>query len=40
MYFALAVYFRFQDPRVDKAVDWLVENQLVDGGWNSHCAFR
>jgi hypothetical protein len=34
MYVALAVHFGFRDQRADNAVEWLVENQLVDGGWN------
>lgn len=34
MYVALAHYFRFEDPRVDTALAWLLENQLADGGWN------
>jgi len=34
MYVALARYFGFDDERVDVAVDWLLANQLTDGGWN------
>ena len=34
MYVALARYFGYQDDRVDAAVDWLLANQLDDGGWN------
>ena len=34
MYVALARYFGHDDPRVDVAVDWLLANQLADGGWN------
>ena len=34
MYVALARYFRFEDDRVDIAVEWLLANQLDDGGWN------
>ncbi len=34
MYVALARYFGFDDDRVDQAVDWLVDHQLGDGGWN------
>lgn len=34
MYVALAHYFGYQDPRVEAAVGWLLENQLQDGGWN------
>ena len=34
MYVALAKYFGFEDDRVDDALDWLLVNQLADGGWN------
>ncbi len=34
MYISLARYFGYDDPRVDAAVDWLLANQLGDGGWN------
>ncbi len=34
MYVALSRYFGFEDPRVDTAVDWLVDHRLEDGGWN------
>lgn len=34
MYVALARYFEYEDLRVDDAVDWLIGNQLDDGGWN------
>ncbi len=34
MYVALACYFGYADPRVDAAIDWLLANQLSDGGWN------
>ncbi len=34
MYIALARYFGYDDPRVDSAVEWLLTNQLTDGGWN------
>jgi hypothetical protein len=34
MYITLAVHFGFDDQRVDSAVDWLVSNQMCDGGWN------
>ena len=34
MYLALARYFRFDDARVEVAMDWLLTNQLGDGGWN------
>lgn len=34
MYVTLATYFGHEDPRVGDAVDWLLENQLEDGGWN------
>jgi hypothetical protein len=38
MYVALARYFGFDDLRVDVAVDWLLANQLDDGGWNCQTA--
>ncbi|MEA2002540.1 MAG: hypothetical protein U9N84_11760 [Actinomycetota bacterium] len=34
MYISLARYFGYDDPRVDTAMDWLLANQLEDGGWN------
>jgi hypothetical protein len=34
MYVTLATYFGQEDPRVEDAVAWLLENQLEDGGWN------
>jgi hypothetical protein len=34
MYVALACYFGLDDPRVDAALSWLLNNQLGDGGWN------
>ncbi len=34
MYIAMARYFRFDDERVDTALEWLLDNQLDDGGWN------
>jgi len=34
MYVALARYFGFVDERVDAAIEWLLANQLEDGGWN------
>ena len=34
MYVTLARYFGFDDVRVDTALDWLLANQLDDGGWN------
>lgn len=34
MYVALARYFGYDDARVDAAIDWLLGNQLEDGGWN------
>lgn len=34
MYSTLAVYFGYEDPRVDDALQWLLDNQLADGGWN------
>ena len=32
MYASLARCFGFDDPRVDDAVEWLLANQLTDGG--------
>ncbi len=34
MYLALAFYFDVQHPAVGPAFDWLLANQLPDGGWN------
>jgi hypothetical protein len=34
MYVTLATYFGHQDSRIDDAVEWLLKNQLEDGGWN------
>lgn len=34
MYVALARYFGYEDPRVEDALAWLLDNQLDDGGWN------
>ncbi len=34
MYLALATYFGFADERVEAATQWLLDNQLDDGGWN------
>lgn len=34
MYITLASYFGYEDPRVDVALHWLLDNQLDDGGWN------
>lgn len=34
MYIRLAGYFGFDDRRVAEAIDWLLANQLDDGGWN------
>ncbi len=34
IYIALALYFGYDDPRVGAAIDWLLANQLADGGWN------
>ena len=34
MFVALARYFRYDDPRVEDVLTWLLANQLADGGWN------
>ncbi len=34
MYLALAHYFGVDHPNVGPALDWLLANQLSDGGWN------
>lgn len=34
MYVTLARYYRYEESRVETAVDWLLDNQLPDGGWN------
>jgi len=34
MYLALAYYFGVDHPKVGPALDWLLANQLPDGGWN------
>ena len=34
MYVALGCYFGLDDPRIDEALSWLLDNQLPDGGWN------
>lgn len=34
IYLALAHYFGYRSQRVDEAVEWLLANQLADGGWN------
>ncbi len=34
MVVVLASYFGVDDPRVDGLVDWLLEEQMADGGWN------
>ncbi len=34
MYTTLAAYFGYADSRVDVAIQWLLDNQLPDGGWN------
>ena len=34
LYLLLAFYFGVEHPRVNDALDWLLANQLTDGGWN------
>ena len=34
MYLSLAYYFGVDHPKVQPALDWLLANQLPDGGWN------
>ncbi len=34
IYVALASYFAYRTQRVDEAIEWLLANQLDDGGWN------
>jgi hypothetical protein len=34
MFVLLAASFGYRDPRVDAAAEWLLEQQLPDGGWN------
>lgn len=34
MYVTLATYFGYEEPRVEEALEWLLDNQLEDGGWN------
>ena len=34
MYLSLAHYFDVDHPNVQPALDWLLANQLTDGGWN------
>lgn len=34
MYITLATYFGYDDPRIERALGWLLDNQLEDGGWN------
>ncbi|MFA9564144.1 MAG: hypothetical protein ACERLM_05505 [Acidimicrobiales bacterium] len=34
MYLSLAYYFGVDHPHVEPALDWLLVNQLPDGGWN------
>ncbi len=34
MYLALATYFGVEHPKIAPAFEWLLANQLTDGGWN------
>lgn len=34
MFVALAVYFGHEDDQIDGVVDWMLDQQLPDGGWN------
>lgn len=34
MFVALATYFRYPDDQIDLVVDWTLDQQLGDGGWN------
>ena len=34
MFVALAVYFGYEDEKVDWVIDWTLEQRLDDGGWN------
>ena len=34
MFVALAVYFGYEDDQIDGVIDWMLDQQLADGGWN------
>jgi hypothetical protein len=34
MFVALAAYFGYKDDQIDGVVEWMVAQQLADGGWN------
>jgi hypothetical protein len=34
MFVALAAYFGYEDDQIDGVIDWMVAQQLPDGGWN------
>lgn len=34
MFVALATYFRYDDDQIDDVIEWMLNTQLDDGGWN------